>query len=124
MNPLLFAVPVAGIIALVFAKAKSDSVITADPGTTEMQTIAKRIEDGAKAFLVAEYKVLAKFVAVVAVLLLLANLSGKNQSPLIALSFILGAGASAAAGWFGMMVATKANVRTTAAARTMTTDYK
>jgi K(+)-stimulated pyrophosphate-energized sodium pump len=118
MDPLVYAVPVSGVIALIFAVVKSNSVSKADAGTEEMKTIAGRISDGAKAFLVAEYKVLAIFVAVVAVLLAVANLSGEDQSPLIAVSFVLGAVASAAAGWFGMMVATKANVRTTAAART------
>ena len=121
MNELVYGVPVAAVIALVFAFMKSTSVNKADAGTEEMQTIAGRIADGARAFLVAEYKVLAIFVVVVAILLGGANAMGEegsNQSPIIALSFVLGAVASGAAGWFGMMVATKANVRTTAAART------
>jgi K(+)-stimulated pyrophosphate-energized sodium pump len=118
MNPLLYAVPVSGLLALGFAYTKSRSVEAADPGTPEMIKIAGRIADGARAFLVAEYKVLAKFVLVIAILLGLANMTGGNQSPLIALSFVLGAVASAAAGWIGMMVATKANVRTTNAAKT------
>jgi K(+)-stimulated pyrophosphate-energized sodium pump len=118
LNPLVYGVPAAGVIALLFAIAKSKSVSKADAGTEEMQTIAGRIADGARAFLVAEYKVLAKFVAVVAILLAVANSSGELQSPVIAVTFVLGAVFSAAAGWFGMMVATKANVRTTAAART------
>jgi K(+)-stimulated pyrophosphate-energized sodium pump len=101
---------------------KSSSVNKADAGTEEMKTIAGRIADGARAFLVAEYKVLAIFVAVVAVLLGIANSGGENQSPIIAVAFVLGAVFSAAAGWFGMMVATKANVRTTAAARTSMPD--
>ena len=118
MNSLVYAVPAAGVVALIFAFIKSASVNKADAGTEEMKIIAGRIADGARAFLVAEYKVLSAFVVVVAALLAIANLSGDNQSPLIALAFIIGATASAAAGWFGMMVATKANVRTTAAART------
>jgi len=118
MDPLLYGVPAAGVVALIFAFVKSSSVDKADAGTDEMKIIAGRISDGAKAFLVAEYKVLAIFVAVVAVLLAVANSGGEEQSPIIAAAFVLGAVASAAAGWFGMMVATKANVRTTAAART------
>jgi K(+)-stimulated pyrophosphate-energized sodium pump len=118
MDPLLYAAPVSGLLALGFAFAKSQSVEAAEPGTPEMIKIAGRIADGAKAFLVAEYKVLAKFVFVVAILLGIANMSGENQSPLISISFVLGAVSSAAAGWIGMMVATKANVRTTNAART------
>ena len=118
MDPLLYGVPAAGVIALIFAVLKSKSVSKADAGTDEMQVIAGRIADGARAFLVAEYKVLAIFVAVVAVLLAVANSGGEQQSPIIAAAFVLGATFSAAAGWFGMMVATQANVRTTAAART------
>ena len=68
MNPLVYAVPAAGVLALIFAFMKSSSVSKADAGTEEMKTIAGRIADGARAFLVAEYKVLAIFVAVVAVL--------------------------------------------------------
>jgi K(+)-stimulated pyrophosphate-energized sodium pump len=117
MDPLVYGVPAAGVVALIFAFVKSKSVSAADAGTDEMKTIAGRIADGARAFLVAEYKVLAIFVAVVAVLLAIANSGGANQSPIIAVAFVLGAVASAAAGWFGMMVATQANVRTTAAAR-------
>src|SRR5690606_20959379 len=69
------------------------------------------------AFLGREYRVLAIFVVAVAVILALANLSGQNQSPVIAVSFVVGAVASGLAGYFGMRVATTANVRTTAAAR-------
>lgn len=118
MENLVFAAPVAGIIALAFAYVKAGKVSKQDAGTENMKVIAKRIEDGAMAFLRAEYKVLAGFVAVVAVLLAIANSGGINQSPIIALAFVLGAIASALAGWIGMGVATKANVRTTAAART------
>jgi K(+)-stimulated pyrophosphate-energized sodium pump len=81
-----------------------------------MQRIAASIQEGAMAFLKAEYKVLAIFVVVVAGLLAWANSGGENQSPIIALSFVIGAVASGLAGWIGMNVATKANVRTTAAA--------
>jgi K(+)-stimulated pyrophosphate-energized sodium pump len=117
MDLIIYAVPLSAVIALIFAFIKSTSVSKADAGTEEMQTIAGRIADGARAFLVAEYKVLAIFVVVVAVLLAVVN-SGEGKSPLIAAAFVLGAVASGAAGWIGMMVATKANVRTTAAART------
>jgi len=117
MDLIIYAVPFSAVIALIFAFIKSSSVSKADAGTEEMQTIAGRIADGARAFLVAEYKVLAMFVVVVAILLAVVN-SGEGKSPLIAGAFVLGAVASGAAGWIGMMVATKANVRTTAAART------
>ena len=82
-----------------------------------MARIAKNISDGAMAFLKAEYKVLSVFVVVVAILL---GVTGNtpNSSPLVAFSFVLGAICSALAGFLGMKVATKANVRTTHAART------
>lgn len=69
------------------------------------------------AFLAREYKVLSIFVIIVAMLLGIGNMSGEDRSPMIALSFVVGALASALAGYFGMRVATKANVRTTAASR-------
>jgi K(+)-stimulated pyrophosphate-energized sodium pump len=114
---LLLAIPAAGVLALIYAYIKASWVKRQDAGTEEMQEIASMIQEGAIAFLKAEYKVLSIFVVVVAALLYVANMSGENQSPLIALSFVIGAIASALAGYFGMKVATNANVRTTAAAR-------
>ena len=118
MENLVYAVPVSGLIALIFAFMKAKNVSSQDPGNETMQKIANRIEEGAMAFLKAEYRIMIGFVAVVAVLLGIANSTGgENQSPLIAVSFVLGAFASGLAGWVGMRVATKANVRTTAAAQ-------
>ncbi len=116
MMQYLYAVPVAGVLALIFAFMKASWVGKQDAGTEEMKEIASRIQEGAMAFLKREYTVLAGFVAVVAVLLGVANMSGDNQSPLIAASFVIGAVASGLAGYFGMRIATKANVRTTQAA--------
>ena len=82
-----------------------------------MKDIADQIQTGAMAFLAREYKVLAIFVGIVAVLLAVANMGGTNQSPIIAASFVIGAIASGLAGYIGMKVATNANVRTTAAAK-------
>ncbi|MEO1434361.1 MAG: sodium-translocating pyrophosphatase, partial [Bacteroidota bacterium] len=82
-----------------------------------MATIAQNIADGAMAFLRAEYKVLSIFVIAVAILLGVSN-NTPESSPIIAVSFIIGAICSALAGYIGMRVATKANVRTTNAART------
>jgi K(+)-stimulated pyrophosphate-energized sodium pump len=82
-----------------------------------MVEIADEIRKGAMAFLSREYKVISIFVLVIAVLLAVANTGNEARSPLIALSFVCGAVASALAGLFGMRVATNANVRTTAAAR-------
>ena len=116
MQNLFLAVPAAGVLALIFGFVKATWVGKQDAGNEEMKEIASRIQEGAMAFLQREYTVLAGFVAVVAVLLALANLSGEHQSPLIALSFVLGAVTSGLAGYFGMRIATKANVRTTQAA--------
>ena len=74
--------------------------------------------DGAMAFLKAEYKVLVIFVIVVAALLAFSGSTSSDSSPLVGLSFMVGAFCSALAGFIGMRVATKANVRTTQAART------
>jgi K(+)-stimulated pyrophosphate-energized sodium pump len=117
MESLVYTVPVAGLIALAFAYMKAQWVSEQDAGTEEMQEISRRIKEGAMAFLSAEYKAISMFVAVVAILLAVANSSGEQQSPLIAVAFLVGAVLSALAGYIGMKVATDANVRTTAAAR-------
>jgi len=123
LDQLVFVAPIAGIVALIFAYMKASWVKKQDAGTDTMKEIASRIQEGAMAFLGAEYKVLAVFVLLVAGLLAAANMSGAEvtgggkQSPLIALSFVVGAVCSGLAGYFGMKVATDANVRTTAAAR-------
>ena len=116
LQNLTYAIPVFGVIALLYTFWKSSWVSKQDPGNEKMQTIGKNISDGAMAFLRAEYKVLAVFVVAVAILL---GLSGnmEGSSPLVAVSFILGAICSALAGYIGMKVATKANIRTTQAAR-------
>jgi K(+)-stimulated pyrophosphate-energized sodium pump len=117
VDSIIYAVPVSGILALGFAFMKAQWVSKQEAGDETMQEIAARIQEGAMAFLKQEYKVIAIFVAVVAALLAVANSGGGNQSPIIAVAFLLGAGASALAGWAGMKVATDANVRTTHAAK-------
>ncbi|MBK8347502.1 MAG: sodium-translocating pyrophosphatase [Saprospiraceae bacterium] len=113
---LIFLIPVFGIFALLFTFWKSRWVANQEVGTEKMAKIAKSISDGAMAFLKAEYKVLAVFVIAVAILMGIGG-TAEGSSPLVALSFVLGAFASALAGFIGMKVATKANVRTTNAAR-------
>ena len=117
MNSLIYAIPVLGVVALLYTFWKSSWVAKQEVGTERMETIAKNIADGAMAFLKAEYRVLAVFVVIVAVLMGVGGMS-EDSSPLVALSFILGALCSGLAGFIGMRVATKANVRTTNAART------
>lgn len=118
MTALLVIIPLFGVIALAFTFWKSAWVQKQDAGTEQMQRIAKNIADGAMAFLRAEYKVLAIFVGCVALLLLFQGFRDENSSPLVAVSFVVGAVCSALAGFIGMRVATKANVRTTQGART------
>ncbi|AOS83568.1 sodium-translocating pyrophosphatase [Chlorobaculum limnaeum] len=115
---ILYAIPVSGILALLYAFMRASWISRQPEGTETMATIAGHIADGALAFLKREYKVLIIFVISVAILLAFANSNRSGTSPIIAVSFIVGAFCSALAGFFGMRVATKANVRTTNAART------
>ena len=114
---LIYLIPVLGILSLLFTYWKSSWVAKQDVGTEKMARIAKSISDGAMAFLKAEYKVLAIFVAVVGVLMAVSGTT-EGSSPIVGISFVIGAFCSALAGFIGMKVATKANVRTTNAART------
>jgi len=114
---ITYALPIFGLVALLYTFWKSSWVSKQDMGTDKMASIAKNIAEGAMAFLKAEYRVLAVFVLVVAVLMGWGGMQ-EGSSPLVAASFILGAICSALAGFIGMRVATKANVRTTNAART------
>ena len=116
MQNIIYLIPVAGVIALLYTAFKSSWVSKQEVGTERMEGISKSIANGAMAFLKAEYKVLSIFVLAVA--LLLGFSANEQSSPLIALSFVIGALCSGLAGFIGMKVATKANVRTTNAART------
>ncbi|HVS65764.1 MAG TPA: sodium-translocating pyrophosphatase [Thermoanaerobaculia bacterium] len=114
----LYLLPLAGVLALIFAFTRSAWINRQDAGTDEMKEIAGHIRDGAMAFLGREYRVLAVFVVVVAALLAFANRNTEGSSALIGVSLVAGALCSALAGFAGMRVATAANVRTAAAART------
>ncbi len=115
---ILLLVPLAGVIALVYAFMRARWINRQEAGTDSMIEIAGHIADGARAFLRREYRVLVVFVLAVAALLAVANMGEVDSSWLIAVSFITGAFCSGLAGFIGMNVATKANVRTTHAART------
>ena len=116
----VYLIPLAGLLALLFTYWRAQWVAQQDPGTDRMKRIASYITDGAMAFLRAEYSKLGWFVVVVAVLLAYQGYRGDpaKTSALIGLSFAVGALCSALAGFIGMKVATKANVRTAHAART------
>ena len=117
VNTYLWAVLNAGVLALIYAAWKTNWINKQDQGTERMVLIGKSIAEGAMAFLKAEYRILGIFVVVVALLLGIANAGRTDSSALISLSFIVGAFASGLAGFLGMRVATKANNRTTHAAR-------
>ena len=117
VNTYLWAVITAGVLALIYAAWKTNWINKQDQGTERMVLIGKSIAEGAMAFLKAEYRILGIFVVVVALLLGIANAGRTDSSALISLSFIAGAFASGLAGFLGMRVATKANNRTTHAAR-------
>ena len=112
MENLIWLAPVLAVIALIFAGIKTAKVSKADPGTERMKEIAGSIAEGARAFLFAEYKILVIFVIVLFLLI------GFFISWMTAICFLIGAVFSVAAGYAGMNVATKANVRTANAART------
>ena len=114
---IIYSIPFFGVLSLIYMFWKSAWVSRQEEGTPKMAAIAKAISEGAMAFLRAEYKVLAIFVVCVSILLAV-TANSTTSSWMIALSFIIGAFCSALAGYFGMRVATKANVRTTNAART------
>ena len=118
MDYLIYLLPLAGIIGLLYTYLRSNWVARQEIGDERMGRIAQNIADGAMAFLKAEYRVLAIFVLIVAVLLAFKGANEENSNFWVAISFIVGAVCSALAGYIGMRVATKANVRTTNAAKT------
>ena len=118
MTPLFYLVPGFGILALLYTFIKSAWVTKQDAGNDRMKEIAQYIAEGAMAFLKAEYKVLGYFVVIAGILLAIMGSSSVNSSWMIAIAFVIGAFFSAFAGFIGMRIATKANVRTAHAART------
>ncbi len=113
---IIYVIPIFGIIALLFTYIRSSWVSKQETGNEKMSRISEHISRGAMAFLKAEYRILSIFVIIVAVLLAF-SAPEESSSPLIAIPFIAGALCSGLAGFMGMKAATKANVRTTHAAR-------
>ena len=124
MNQIVYLVPAFGIVGLLYTAWKFNWVSKQDAGNEKMQELAGYIADGAIAFLKAEWKILTYFAIPTAILLAwLGSQEGTpdnpiHSSPLIAVAFLIGAVFSATAGYIGMIIATKANVRTAEAART------
>ena len=123
-NNILYLVPLLGVVGLIVMAIKSAWVSKQDAGDENMQRLAGYIAKGAMAFLKAEWKVLSYFVIIAGILLAWSGtFTGSAEHPIhsswvISISFVIGAVLSAFAGYIGMNIATKANVRTTQAART------
>lgn len=118
MDKLFYLVPLMGVVGLLYTLWKFKWVSSQEAGSDRMKEISNYIAEGAMAFLKAEWKILGYFVVVVAILLALMAQANPTSHWSIAIAFIIGAVASATAGYIGMRIATKANVRTAHAART------
>ncbi len=120
MNLVLFLllIPAIGLLGLIVTAFKSSWVLKQDAGEPKMQELAGYIANGAMAFLKAEWRILGVFALIASILLGWSGTLIEESSPIIAISFLIGALLSGTAGYIGMRIATKANVRTTQAART------
>ncbi|HYG01086.1 MAG TPA: sodium-translocating pyrophosphatase [Chryseosolibacter sp.] len=118
MNSILYLIPALGVVGLIAMAIKSAWVTKQDAGDAKMQELAGYIAKGAMAFLRAEWRILTYFAVIAAVILGWSGTLVEDSHPIIAISFLIGAVLSAVAGYIGMNIATKANVRTTQAART------
>jgi len=118
MNNFVYVIPAMGILGIIVLITKSLWVSKQDAGDKNMQELADYIAKGAMAFLRSEWKVLSYFAIITGLLLAYSGTLVPDSDPIIAISFIIGAFFSALAGYIGMNIATKANVRTTQAART------
>ena len=106
-----------GIIGLIYAFSAALSTLKKEPGTGLIKEASEAVREGAEAFLKSEYKILAIFVIVVAIVLLILGTTSPSMSPWTAFAFVLGALCSMASGYAGMSIAVRANARTTVAAR-------
>jgi K(+)-stimulated pyrophosphate-energized sodium pump len=117
MKFIIDFLPAFGLVGLLFVFVKNNWIAKQEVGTDKMARIADNIAKGAMSFLKAEYKILSIFVVCLAILLYFKGSNEEGSNGMVALSFVVGAVCSALAGFIGMRVATKANVRTTNAAR-------
>ena len=113
MKYLFYLAPLISVVGIVFAYQTAKTVTSHDPGTPRMQEMSKAIRDGANAFLSSQYRILLIFILIVFGAI---GFGLKNWDT--AVCFLVGSGLSTLAGFIGMRVATKANVRTANAART------
>ena len=117
MKFIIDFLPAFGLLGLMFVFIKNNWIAKQEVGNEKMAIIAKNIAKGAMSFLKAEYRILSIFVVCLAILLYIKGSNEVGSHGMVALSFVVGAICSALAGFIGMRVATKANVRTTNAAR-------
>lgn len=115
---IIYLIPLLGVIGIIVMAIKAAWVSKQDTGEANMTELAKYIADGAMSFLKAEWKIMSYFVILASVLLAYSGTLVEHSSWIIAVAFVIGAVFSAFAGYIGMRIATKANVRTTNAART------
>ena len=118
MDKLFYLVPALGLLGLLYTFVKFKWVVKQDAGSERMKEISNYIAEGAMAFLKAEWKILGYFVVIVAILLGIMAQANPHSHWSIAIAFIAGAVFSAVAGYIGMRIATKSNVRTAQAAKT------
>lgn len=118
MDALIYLVPGMALVGLLYTLVQFNWVNKQDAGNDRMREISKHIADGAMAFLKAEWKILGYFVVIVALLLGVMAMANPHSHWSIAIAFVFGAVLSATAGYIGMNIATKSNVRTAHAART------
>ncbi|MEK6479435.1 sodium-translocating pyrophosphatase [Catalinimonas sp. 4WD22] len=118
MHSIVYVVPALGVLALIYTAVRSAWIKRQDAGDQTMKELAAYIANGAMAFLKAEWKVLTYFAIIASIVLAWSGTLVETSSPVIAISFLIGAFFSALAGYIGMNIATKANVRTAQAART------
>ncbi|MCL1811067.1 MAG: sodium/proton-translocating pyrophosphatase, partial [Methanomassiliicoccaceae archaeon] len=118
-NNMLFMIPIAAVIALLFALYFFRNIWSRDKGTPEMQKISNAIETGAMAYLRRQYKTIGIISIILAVVLALAGLVDSFKEylgPMVALAFLIGAGFSILSGYIGMKISVNANIRTASAA--------
>ncbi len=118
MPILTYFLPLLGALALVYAALQATWIAKQNPGGEKMRAIAHSIAQGAIAFLKAEYRMISYFVGITVLFLVYFSTTSAHGHPLTVIAFVIGAIFSALAGWIGMHVATRANVRTAQAART------